>query len=160
MRSISKTTVAVAGLAALALGAGSLATASDEPATGPDRLSTFFQVTGFVPVDVNGDGKASDGDTFVVRGDHYNRQGGKKIGSGTSVCTVVDTAAGLSDCQGSDTLPGGEIRSAGQLVQGATGFRWAIVGGTGRYRTAHGQLVGTNLNPDGSQIEAVYKIID
>lgn len=159
MRRISKTTVAVAGLAAVALGAGSLATASDDPASGHDRQTTFFQLTGFVPVDVDGDGKASDGDTFVIRGDHFTREGGTRIGSGTSVCTVVDNAAGLSDCQGSDTLPAGEIRTAGQLVQGASGFRWAIVGGTGRYRTAHGQLAGTNLNADGSKVEAVYKII-
>jgi hypothetical protein len=65
------------------------------------------------------------------------------------VCTVTrveEDGASTLYCVGGDSLPGGQINTAGLVTYGADEeFReepyfFAITGGTGKYRTAHGEV--------------------
>jgi hypothetical protein len=51
----------------------------------------------------------------------------------------------LYDCQGSDLLPGGEIREAGRVTDPST-FTWAVLGGTGKYVDVGGSVTGTSID--------------
>jgi hypothetical protein len=136
--------------------------ASDNRASQHGRPLTAFAVaTAFTQVDVDGDGKLSVGDELVLQDDDYDRRGGTKIGTGTVTCVSVDPTAGNFDCQGSDVLPGGEIRESGRIVGGdPTHFHWAVTGGTGRYRGAGGQLDGTFVDPDLTQATIAFTLLD
>src|SRR4051812_20880750 len=91
------------------------------------QLSFFAVVTAYTPVDVDGDNKVSVGDELVLQANDYDKPGGTQIGTGTVTCIVIDATAGNYDCQGSDVLPGGEIREAGRVLgSDPTHFHWAI----------------------------------
>jgi len=86
-------------------------------------------------------------DIVVFSNDLY--QQGRKIGEDGGTCTVVRVAPGggaTMYCAADNNLPGGQISVAGFAAPGAP-FELAITGGTGRYRTAHGQAVGRNTSP-------------
>jgi hypothetical protein len=125
------------------------------------QLTIFAVTTSFTPVDVDGDGKASVGDAIVLLTADYDKQGGTQIGSGTVTCVATDIAANNYDCQGSDVLPGGEIREAGRAVgSDPTHFHWAVIGGTERYSGARGQLDGTFVDAQLSQATATFSLLD
>lgn len=91
-------------------------------------------------------------DIVVFSNDLYRR--GRKIGEDGGTCTVVRVAPGGETtmyCAGNNSLPGGQISVAGFAAPGAP-FELAITGGTGRYRAAHGQVVGRNTSPTEMEI--------
>jgi hypothetical protein len=134
----------VVGLGVLLLAGG---TASVWAGDGPHgkHLHLMIKVTATTPVDVDGSGDASIGDTLIEQGDLYTADGSTKVGDGYAVCTQVTADQSLYDCQGSDLLPGGEIREAGRVTDPST-FTWAVLGGTGKYVGVGGSVTGTSID--------------
>jgi hypothetical protein len=125
------------------------------------QLTVFSVVTSYTPVDVDGDGTPSVGDAVVLLTKDYDTQGGTQIGAGTVTCVTTDATADNYDCQGSDVLPGGEIREAGRAVgSDPTHFHWAVTGGTDRYRGARGQLDGTFVDSQLTQATITFTLLD
>src|SRR5262249_7767650 len=120
--------VAVSGLASSSTGNGPSGT----------TLQGFADGITNADVDFDGGGKWSVGDTHVTRWTDLDRAGGTTIGAGRAVCTAADGAGNTLTCIGSDSFPGGALLWQG--VRGASlnrpRYRWAITGGTGRYRNA------------------------
>lgn len=144
MRKAPLTGRIVAGLGVLLLAGG---TASVWAGDGPHgkHLHLIIKTTAATSVDVDGSGDASIGDTVIQQGDLYTADGKTKVGDGYAVCTQVTADQSLYDCQGSDSLPGGEIREAGRFTDPAT-FTWAVLGGTGKYVGAGGSVTGTTVD--------------
>ena len=136
--------VVVAGLGVLLLVGGTATVwAGDGPKT--KELHLLIKVTSSTAVDVDGSNGPSVGDTLVDLGDLYTADGKTKIGDGYAVCTQVTADQSIYDCQGSDSLPGGEIREAGRFTDPST-FTWAVLGGTGRYAGVGGTVTGTSID--------------
>ncbi len=94
-----------------------------------------------------GDTDFSVGDQLAFSNDLYHA--GKKVGKDAGWCVVARlTASGASTfkCVGSNALPGGQITVQGLVTYGPTEeikaepYRFAITGGTGRYREADGEV--------------------
>lgn len=84
------------------------------------------------------------GDQSVFSQDLFRQ--GKKVGTGSVVCTLVRVEPGVSatvQCVGTARLPRGQITVQGLVTftDGPSRFRVAITGGTGRFRTAHGVAI-------------------
>lgn len=97
-------------------------------------------------VDVGEEG-FSEADQFVFANDLFS--GGTKVGEDGGVCTatrVEEDFASTLYCVGGNSLPGGQIDTAGLVSYGADEelkeepYFFAITGGTGKYRTAHGEV--------------------
>ena len=102
------------------------------------------------------------GDQFVFSADLF--RAGKKVGIDGGVCTIVrlePMVSATSQCVATAELPKGQITVQGLLTFDAETegepSRLAITGGTGKYRTAQGELIIT-----GSETESqlTFKIID
>jgi hypothetical protein len=94
-----------------------------------------------------GDPDFSVGDQFTFANDLFS--GGDKIGEDGGLCAVTRlTAGGASTwkCVGSNVLPGGQVTVQGLVTYGpdeevkADPYLFAITGGTGQYREAHGEV--------------------
>lgn len=94
----------------------------------------------------------SMGDQYVFTNDLL--RGGTKVGEDGGVCTVsriAEDGASTLYCSGSNTLPGGQITTAGLVTYGADEafkkepYFFSITGGTGKYRTARGEVKITEL---------------
>jgi hypothetical protein len=84
---------------------------------------------------------------------------GTKIGEDGGSCTVARiTPAGAAtmQCIGTNRLPDGEIAVQGLAAPGEP-FEFAITGGTGRYSTARGQVVGHNTSPTEMDIDIILR---
>ncbi len=87
----------------------------------------------------------SQGDQFVQAVDLFDA--GIKVGEESSICMVTRIEADGSStfhCTGVSSLPGGQITTEGTIKYGPNEspkedpYSTAIKGGTGKYRTAHG----------------------
>ena len=88
----------------------------------------------------------SVGDQYVAAVDLFS--GGHKVGEESSICTVTRIQANGATtlhCTGFSSLPGGQVTSEvayeygpGEQVKKDPYFT-AVKGGTGKYRTAHGE---------------------
>src|ERR1700754_3283947 len=107
-----------------------------------------FQLTGKVlgppaQIDLGAPGP-SVGDQQIITMDVFN--GPKRVGESHVLCTVVRfdaaTQASIAQCENVTSLPGGQIVTAGVVTsdeEERTPFTQAITGGTGAYRSVHGQ---------------------
>ena len=86
----------------------------------------------------------SVGDVAVAR-DEVLGENGSPAGTFRQVCTLVDLVGGpftsTFECTGSIALKDGTITMEGPFVPAAPEQAAAITGGTGAYRTAHGEIV-------------------
>ena len=108
----------------------------------PDSKSTF--------VDHNQNNRTDVGDAFIGGSDLYFWAGGKRgahVGVIRVVCTLAAPNAG--QCQGTLSLPGGTLQTAGYVRFGTT-TRVPIVGGTGIYLGARGTFTSTTIGGHGS----------
>ena len=134
-----------------------LATGSSSRGGGTRTIRTTQQTTAFTSVDADHNGTASIGDYSVAQVVHLDPTTGKQVGTGVAICTQVTADGSLFDCQGSDVLPGGELREAGRFTTGAT-WHLSILGGSGRYDGASGSVDGTWLDPQFSSSRNVFTI--
>jgi hypothetical protein len=100
-----------------------------------------------------GDPDYSQGDVFAFTNDLYH--GDKKVGEDGGACTVTRLApdgASTVHCSGSNSLPGGQIATAGLIDYGPEEefkhdpYTLPITGGTGKYRKARGEVRITELS--------------
>ena len=89
----------------------------------------------------------SEGDQFVFTNDLLS--GDKKVGEDGGVCVVsrlTQEGAATFECHGVNSLPGGQIAVQGSVTYApdeeikADPYHFAITGGTGKYRNAHGTV--------------------
>jgi len=85
---------------------------------------------------------AGPGDMFTGTGDLFDAHGAK---IGTSTYTCITAAEGVSQCSQVYAVPGGKIMTAGTTHPDYSASpifdaRLAVVGGTGRYAGAAGEL--------------------
>jgi len=132
----------------LLLAGGSVLTgaASGAAATGPQSATTVdrgdsilrfdVEFSPFKLIDIGRDGRPSDGDEIVFHDKllQHGRQVGDELGS----CVIVDETAGLANCTMVIRLVQGKLTAAFDNAPPPT-KTLAITGGTGRYRTAHGE---------------------
>ena len=134
------------------------ALASGSSSKGTDStIHTLMKTVAFTTVDADHNGKASVGDYSVARVIHVDPSTGKHVGTGVAICTQVNAAGTLFDCQGSDVLPGGELREAGRLVPAAT-WHLSIVGGSGKFDGASGSVDGVWLDKNATRSRDVFSI--
>jgi hypothetical protein len=140
-RTIMRKLIPVVAVLALAVivGGGALATASS---TGPARTMTLTTIDipkSEVYIDAGAKGE-STGDTVVFR--ETLLRNGKKAGSIAIMC--VTTSRSSSRCWGTMRMSGGTLDAAGDIVFART-FSLPVVGGTGTYAGAKGELTITQL---------------
>lgn len=123
--------------------------------SGKEVASTFLDL---------GDPDFSQGDEFVFTNDLF--RAGTKVGEDGGLCVVTRlTAAGAATfkCVGSNYLPGGQITVQGLVTYGPDEeikeepYFFAITGGTGRYKTATGQVKIEELG--GGELRLTFRII-
>ena len=88
------------------------------------------------------------GDMLVFQDQILDRRG-RQVGVEGGTCTITALLADgfQTHCVGTVSLPAGQIAFQG-LVSDAPEKRMAVVGGTGRYRTAAGELTVVELGHD------------
>jgi hypothetical protein len=89
----------------------------------------------------------SQGDRFVFANDLYRH--GQKVGEDGGACTLTRVdGAGVAtfQCLGSNALPGGHVTAQGLTNSKDTREVLAITGGTGRYKTARGEIRITEVS--------------
>jgi hypothetical protein len=100
-----------------------------------------------------GDADFSQADQFVFTNDLF--RGDARVGEDGGVCTVTRVGEDGSTtvyCNGSNSLPGGQVTVQGLIFYGPgeevkqDPYSLAITGGTGEYRTAHGEAVIRELS--------------
>jgi hypothetical protein len=130
--------VAVCALA-VAVGSGTLATASSTGVAQTLTLTTVDIPKSEVYLDEGRQGE-SVGDTFIFR--EALLRDGKKRGSVSITC--ITTTRSTSRCWGTMRMPEGTIEAAGDILFRKT-FVLPVVGGTGGYAGASGELAITQL---------------
>jgi hypothetical protein len=136
---ISAASIAVA---ALALGGISLAQGHSSKA----QVIVLKEVaTRQAFVNVAGKSKLAPGDQYVLRSALYSSPGGARVGTLRAFCNINFRQQGV--CQGMLTfLAGGQLSGMGLTGNGPI----AILGGTGRYAGATGQIVQSKVSPHGN----------
>jgi hypothetical protein len=146
MKSIRLGVLASAVAAGVAVALGSLGSAA--ATTGHDRHGATFtlveRTTASTSVDTDRSGGESVGDMSVFESDFL--AGGKKVGTVEGFCIIISDT--LWDCQATGSLAGGGIRSAGRFDVTAETNTVAIVGGTGIYGNAGGQITITAVTDE------------
>jgi hypothetical protein len=149
----------------LAVGSISLASAgsSDKKPSDTGRVQVLKVMDRQVSTDFDLDknGQYSQGDLHTFAGDLFRH--GKKIGTDGGSCTVLrfERPSVTAQCVATLSLPKGQVTVQGLVAftdPGKVRFVHAVTGGTGAYRTAHGELVGQTI--DANQAHLTLKLID
>lgn len=144
-------TALVAGVVAIIIGGVSLARAGG--ATSSDTTMVLHETdTAFHFVNISHTQHGAPGDEFIFHG--TLAQGTTQVGTLDVVCTLVINRQ--IQCQGTVTLPGGQLyvstRTNGTGGKVGTVTTIGIVGGTGRYDTAQGQLTSLTTGKNTSTL--------
>lgn len=112
-------------------------------------------------------GAPAVGTGFIAGGGLFDANGTNKIGDGDSYCGVVSVNAQavtfVAQCTTVFTLPDGQLHMSSLRSYSADGFKdskFAITGGTDKYRTARGDGTGTLTDPSTHSYKFVLNIIE
>jgi type II secretory pathway pseudopilin PulG len=142
--------LSLAAVIALVLAVASVtlasASASSDTQTSDTKSTQVIHLVARTVQDANLDlGEPGDslGDQFIFSDDLF--RGGRKVGHDGGVCTLVRLVPRVSatlQCVITLSLPTGQITIQGlpTFADGPGSFLFAITGGTGAYKTAHGQV--------------------
>jgi hypothetical protein len=132
----------------LAVAGVSVAAASSSSADASKHRAWTVQLvarqTGSTQLVLAESGHGPVGNQFLGTDDLYRN--GRKVGDDASVCQFMadlGQAGGRFHCLATLSLPEGQLTAQGLFTQTEGGdqpFTLAITGGTGAYRTAHGQV--------------------
>ena len=141
---MSRKSAVLALAAALAVGGTSIAAAGDDDHDG--RAIRLTAKNAGLSIVENGQPGLNRGDRAVVAGDLF--QAGQKVGEAALDCVAIraDGTRLQNQCVGSMTLAGGDVDRDEPLerqLAAANSGTAAVVGGTGRYRRAHGEVTMT-----------------
>ncbi len=130
-------TVVVAALL-VAAGAATAALAAARSASQDGQTLQFtIEFSDFLLLDLGEQG-LSQGDQ-IIENDRLLNGSGTEVGHNGLACTVTDPSQPEAACQGTFVLAGGQISV--QFLNSPPSVKiGAITGGTGRYRTARGQI--------------------
>jgi hypothetical protein len=136
---------AALAVAALAL-AGTASADTAQKAHGHDNTIRLVEAhKELQPTFIDTGNPGPSGGDLVVARDDVLRPNGSPAGTFTQTCTLVALASSpftsTFECAGSITLKDGTITMEGPFVPAAPEQAAAITGGTGAYRTAHGEIV-------------------
>jgi hypothetical protein len=137
-------TAAVAGIVAAAIGGVSLARAGGTASDATFTLNEVQKQITFVSVSHAAQGAPGDG--LIFRSALVNA-GGTRVGTLDVVCTL--TFGSHLQCLGTYRLPGGTLTGTALIPndeQNTQPVQIAIIGGTGRYDQARGQVTSTVVN--------------
>jgi hypothetical protein len=122
-------------------------------------LHVTLRNTQETPLDLGASGP-SVGDRFIVFGDLYRKD--KRVGAGGYECVTMlftpgpdpagEPEAATDQCVATLSLPKGQITVQGLVDRtGPVPVTLAITGGTGAYRTAHGEAETSGPNEQGDE---------
>ena len=151
-------------LAALAVASAEAGWGSTTSTTSQPRVLRLVGVDeSFTSIGVSETAPQKIGDRFLFttglyhRGSRRDRPNGKRIGRGTSLCTVTAADGREIACSGSLRLPGGYILIEGALRPAGRVHVAAVIGGVGHYANARGTAAFHLLKrtPDGAETDAI-----
>jgi len=165
-----KLVTAVIAVTAVGLVAGGASLAAQGPSNDnqPLVLHLISRATAINNIVDTGPAGFSPGDLYVFSDRYFlASEPDEQIGSVDGRCVLIDPAAIRFDCSVTNTLtgagglPAGNIMAAGPLTlsQGSMST-FAIVGGTGTYRTARGDATVELGPPDGPHQVTVNLILN
>jgi hypothetical protein len=128
----------VAAVVVVAVGAaGAALAAGGAPRSDGRTLQFTIEFSDFFLLDLGEQG-SSKGDQ-LIQDDRLLNASGDEVGHDGLACTVTDPSQPEAACQGSFSLPAGQISV--QFLNAPPPIKiGAITGGTGRYRSARGQI--------------------
>ena len=98
----------------------------------------------------------SVGDILTFANDLYDKDNQTKAGSNNGYC--FRTVAGKAwECAFTNMLAGGQINVAGPFIDGQDSTM-AIIGGTGRYHNAHGEMLLHARDAKGTEYDFTFNI--
>lgn len=139
---------------------GSPAEAGPASGTSAEQLVLTAHTVQQAFVDVDPKGQTPTlGDEQVFSDDVS--QNGTKVGTDGGVCTIVNVDPNGTQftvqCLVTFSLPKGQLSTQGLVTVPVTGqpapFKIAITGGTGSYRTAHGQITVTSTSETDAKVK-------
>jgi hypothetical protein len=151
----------VLAAAGMTIAAASSSSASGAASSQPARTQTIHLVakqTQATLLELAAPGHGPVGNQFLGTDDLFRN--GRKVGNDATACQFMadlGPAGGRFQCVATVSLPDGQLTIQGLLTQAEGGlkpFILAITGGTGAYRTAHGQVQVTPV----SQTEQHYTL--
>ena len=169
----TRVVVMVASLVLLALvivAAGVVSASPQHPGKEKEHPTTFTILTKNHDVRVVdlGPSGPSHGDMRVGNSTAYNASGKKKVGRTDYICVLTDPADESNEqtqatrCSYTDTLPGGEIDIEGMVYRSdlsklPSENTDAIVGGTGKYVGAQGEV---SQRIRGENVYTTFRFVD
>jgi Allene oxide cyclase barrel like domain len=142
-----KAILGVAIALTLAAAGTTIAAASSAAAAGTHRAQTIHLVAKQTQANLlvlAAPGHGPVGNQFLTTDDVFRQ--GRKVGDEVHVCQIMadlEQAGARFQCVATVSLPEGQLTAQGLATLTETGsqpFTLAITGGTGAYRTAHGQV--------------------
>jgi hypothetical protein len=144
----------------------------DEHGEGDDNDVRTFKVTLRHGPDTDheldlGASGLSVGDRFIFATDAFRK--GERVGVGAGDCVTVRFRPGRDQpqahndlCVATLSLPEGQITAQGLFdrITGPVPVTLAITGGTGAYRTAHGELLSPGPDAEGDEVLTLRVILD
>jgi hypothetical protein len=153
----------IAAGAAGAIGAASAASDSgDGDGDGAARQVRIGIVTSQTKVDTDQNHRDSVGDLLIFHSEVLNGSETRTLGTAQSACTVTEIrgTALTAHCTGTTEFADGTLELAGLLHSDSSSDRFAIVGGTGRYDAADGQVTVTVLNETRTRLRVAVDLDD
>jgi hypothetical protein len=155
---MSRKTILGVAIALVLVAAGTtVAAASSARATNhrPATIQLVAKQTQATLLVLAAPGHGPVGNQFVTTGEVFRQ--GRNVGHDASVCQIMadlDQAGARFQCVATLSLSEGQLTAQGLATLTETGsqpFTLAITGGTGAYRTAHGQIQVTPVSETESQ---------
>jgi Dirigent-like protein len=161
LRKIIVPAVIAAG-AAGAIGAASAASDSGDDGDGAAQQVRIGIVTSQTKVDTDQNHRDSVGDLLIFHSEVRNGSETRTPGTAQSACTVTEIrgTALTAHCTGTIEFADGTLELAGLLHSDSSSDRFAIVGGTGRYDAADGQVTVTVLDETRTRLRVAVDVDD
>ena len=138
-----------------ALAISTLAAFGFIPAAAAHTVTLVERATSDTVTDTGAKGD-SVGDILTFANDLYDKDNKTKVGSDNGYC--FRTVAGKAwECAFTNMLDGGQINVAGPFLDGQDSTM-AIIGGTGRYHNAHGEMKLHARDAKGSEYDFTFTI--
>jgi len=149
---------AAAAAAVTVIATASFADAAPKAGGTTTTIKTTMTVTALTNVDTDGNGGPSVGDLDIFSEVQNDAKTNRLVGNGTAVCTETDGAGQQFTCTGETDFGANEIQEGFRYLPASTTFRAAILGGTGTYQGAYGQMTGTWVDAKHDKASVVFTI--
>ena len=97
------------------------------------------------------------GDQFYFNDPVFNASNTKQIGTDQGICFRMEVGKDY-ECHWTTYLPGGQLTVEGKFFDNLHDSVLAIIGGTGIYKEARGQMTLHARDPQGTQFDFLFEI--